>query len=74
MHTVTHIWKVNVWDFARQRYGLWGMGGLWVLGQKSLRTESVDGIFYGLWQVMGYHGYGLRQVRLYDLSPYPESS
>ena len=67
MHTVTHIWKVNVWNFARQRYGLWGKGGLWVLGQKSLWPESVDGIFYGLWQVMGYRGYGLRQVRLYHI-------
>jgi hypothetical protein len=50
---------INVWVFSPTSYGLWGFTGLWVLGPKSLPTNLVDRISYGISKVMGYNKYGL---------------
>ena len=39
--------------------------GYGVMGAKPLRTNLVDAIFYGLRELMGYQGYGLRGSWLY---------
>ncbi|KAF8224585.1 hypothetical protein L208DRAFT_1191771, partial [Tricholoma matsutake] len=39
---------------------------LWVMGSKSLPTDLVDRKFYGLWESMGYQGYGLRGCALFN--------
>ncbi len=40
-------------------HGLWGMGGLWVMGPDFLRTNSVVRKCMGLWESMGFEGYEL---------------
>ena len=47
------------------RYGLWVMGELWVMGPISPQTKSVTQKMYGLWGGMGYESYGLGGIRLY---------
>jgi len=42
-----------------------GYGALWFMVCISPPTKSVDRLSYGISQVMGFHKYGLRQVRLY---------
>lgn len=45
--------------FSPLRGMAYGVSGVWVMDQKPLRTNSVDRIFYGVSQVMGYLIYGL---------------
>jgi hypothetical protein len=45
-----------------------GIRELWVMGSKSLPTNLVDQKSYGVWESMGYQGYGLRGCQLYVVS------
>lgn len=45
-----------------------GYKGVWVLRELlCLKTPSWDQKIFGLLEAMGYQGYGLRGVRLYDI-------
>ena len=47
---------------VHQKVWIMGYGRVWSVWQG---TDSVAMRKYGLWEVMGYHRYGLRQRRLY---------
>jgi hypothetical protein len=46
-------------------YGVWGITELWVIVHNFPPTDVVELPGYGVSEVMGYSGYGLRGVRLY---------
>jgi hypothetical protein len=49
----------------RHQYGLWSITEVWVIDRNLLQTKLVTRKIYGLLEIMGYEGYGLRGLRLY---------
>ena len=49
----------------KERYGLWVIVDLWVMGSNFPPTDLVDWKKYGIWEFMGYHRHGLWGVQLY---------
>jgi hypothetical protein len=57
-------WTYGLW--TPKRYGLLGMGEVWVMVVKSLRTNPGVRKIYGLLGSMAYRTYGLAESRLYQ--------